>query len=320
MRLAVCFLLLFQALQLPLATAQDYPTKPVRMIVPFAPGGVADIIARLLAQRLTESLGQTVVVDNRPGAGGVIGTELLAKSAPDGYSLILQDMAYTISPAVYGKVPYDPVKDFTAITLVARTPQWLFVFPGIPAKSVNELVALAKTQSGKYTIGSSGNGTGTHLMAELLMRRAGIKLTHVPYKGAGPSVNAAVGGEITSVFAFMPVALSFVQAGRLRAIGVTMEKRHPAYPDVPTFEESGIPNMVVNHWLGVMTPAGLPKPISSKLHRELSAAVNHPTVFERFKALTLEPITTSPSEFRAVIESDLRRWGTVVKEANIQLQ
>ncbi|HYC44001.1 MAG TPA: tripartite tricarboxylate transporter substrate-binding protein [Burkholderiales bacterium] len=196
-----------------------YPARPVRLIVPYAPGGSSDIIARLYGQQLSESMGQTFVVDNRPGAGGVIGTSLLAKATADGYTLILQDMPHTINPAVYGGVPYDPLRDFTPITLVARAPQWLFVHPAVAAKSVRELVALAKSQPGALKIGSAGNGSGTHLMAELLMRGAGIQMTHVPYKGAGPAVGATVGGEMNAVFTSMPAAIAFVQAGRLRPIG-----------------------------------------------------------------------------------------------------
>jgi tripartite-type tricarboxylate transporter receptor subunit TctC len=178
------------------ARAQDYPSKPIRLIVPYAPGGSSDIIARLLGQHLSASMGQPFVVDNRPGAGGIVGTALLAKSAPDGYSLLLQDMPHTINPAVYGQVPYDPVRDFTPVTLVARAPQWLFVNPALPAKTVRELVVLAKADPRALKIGSAGNGSGTHLMAELLMRGAGITLTHVPYKGAGPAVSATVGARL----------------------------------------------------------------------------------------------------------------------------
>jgi tripartite-type tricarboxylate transporter receptor subunit TctC len=301
-----------------LARAQRYPSKPVRVIVPYAPGGSSDIIARLFGQRLSETLGQTFVIDNRPGAGGVIGTSLLAKSIPDGYTLILQDMPHTINPAVYGKVPYDPVRDFTPITLVARAPQWLFVFPGVAAKSLSALVIMAKSQPGMLKIGSAGNGSGTHLMAELLMRNAGVNLTHVPYKGAGPAVTATVGGEMNAVFTSMPAAVSFVQTGRLRPVGVTTAKRQPSYPDVPTFEESGVPNMVIHHWFGVLAPAGLPKSTLSTLHDEFAGAVSQSSVVERYKSLILEPATNTPAEFRALIESDLARWGKVVKDAGIK--
>lgn len=300
------------------AGAQDYPIKPVRLIVPYAAGGSSDIIARLYGQRLSETLGQTFVVDNRPGAGGMIGTDILAKSPPDGYSLILQDMPHTINPAVYGKVPYDPVKDFTPITLVARAPQWLFVYPAIPAKTVKEFIALAKAQPGSLKIGSAGNGSGTHLMAELFMRGGGIELTHVPYKGAGPAVTAAVGGEMNAVFTSMPAAVTFVQAGRLRPVGVTTAKRHPSHPEVPTFEESGVPNMVLHHWFGVLAPAGLAKPVKAKLLREFTAAVSYPAIVERYRALILEPATATPEEFRKLIETDLARWGKVVREAGIK--
>ena len=297
-----------------------YPHKPVRLVVPYAPGGSSDIIARLFAQRLSDTMGQTFVVDNRPGAGGMIGTSLIAKSIPDGYTLILQDMPHTINPAVYGKVPYDPLRDFTPITLVARAPQWLFVFPGLPAKSVTELVQFAKRQPGTLKIGSAGTGSGTHLMAELLNRHAGINLTHVPYKGAGPAVTATVSGEMNAVFTSMPAAISFVQAGRLRPIGVTTAKRQPSHPEVPTFEESGVPNMVIHHWFGVLAPAGLLKSTLVRLHEEFTRAVNHPLIVERYQTLILEPATTTPSEFRALIENDLARWGKVVREAGIKAE
>jgi tripartite-type tricarboxylate transporter receptor subunit TctC len=302
------------------AGAQGYPTKPVRFIVPYAAGGSSDIIARIYGQRLSETMGQTFVVDNRPGAGGVIGTEILAKSLPDGYTLILQDMPHTINPAVYGKVPYDPVRDFTAITLVARAPQWLFLHPAVPAKTARELIALARAQPGNLKIGSAGNGSGTHLMAELLMRGGGIQLTHVPYKGAGPAVTATVGGEMNAVFTSMPAAVAFVQSARLRPVGVTTARRHPSHPEVPTFEESGVPNMVLHHWFGVLAPAGLPKPVHARLTSEFTNAVHHPAIVERYKALILEPATLSPEEFRRLIETDLARWGKVVREAGIKVQ
>jgi tripartite-type tricarboxylate transporter receptor subunit TctC len=302
------------------AGAQNYPTKPVRFIVPYAAGGSSDIIARLYGQRLSETLRQNFVVDNRPGAGGMVGTDILAKSPPDGYSLILQDMPHTINPAVYGKVPYDPIKDFTTLTLVARAPQWLFLNPAVPAKSARELIALAKAQPGKLKIGSAGNGSGTHLMAELFMRGAAVDLTHVPYKGAGPAVTATVGGEMNMVFTSMPAAVAFVQSGRLRPVGVTMAQRHPSHPEVPTFEESGVPNMVLHHWFGVLAPAGLSLSIRDRLTREFTAAASHPTILERYRALILEPATTTPEEFRKLIESDLARWGKVVREAGIKAQ
>jgi tripartite-type tricarboxylate transporter receptor subunit TctC len=304
----------------PALADEPYPARPIRVIVGFGAGGVADLTIRTIGQHLSERLGQPVVIDNRPGAGGVVGADILAKSPPDGYSLILQDMPHTINPAVYGKVPYDPIKDFTTLTLVARAPQWLFLNPAVPAKSARELIALAKAQPGKFRIGSAGNGSGTHLMAELFMRGAGVDLTHVPYRGAGPAVTATVGGEMNMVFTSMPAAVAFVQSGRLRPVGVTTAQRHPSHPEVPTFEESGVPNMVLHHWFGVLAPAGLPLPIRDKLTREFTAAASHPAILERYRALILEPATTTPEEFRKLIESDLARWGKVVREAGIKAQ
>lgn len=304
----------------PALAADAYPNKPIRFIVPYAPGGSSDILARMFGQRLTESMGQPFVVDNRAGAGSMIGTEIGARAPADGYTIILSDMPHTINPAVYGKVPYDPVKDFTPVTLLARAPMWLFVHPGVPAKTVGEFVALARTQPAKWTIGSGGNGSGTHLLAELLQRGGKVKLTHVPFKGAGPSIAAVVAGEIHASFTSMPAAVTFVQSGRLRPVGVTIAKRHPAQPEVPTFAESGIPNMVLFHWFGVLAPANLPKPVLARLNREFVNALNTPAVQERYKMMLIEPASTTPEEFRALIESDLQRWGRVVKEAGITAQ
>ena len=320
MRLRIWVLLILQAMfVLPLA-AQEYPNKTVRLIVPFAAGGVADIIGRLLSQPMGQALGAGIYVDNRPGAGGMIGTEELAKAPPDGYSLIVQDMAFTISAQVYPKVAYNPASDFTPISLVAKTPQWLFVSAATPIRNLSEFIAAARKDPGKYSIGSSGNGTGTHLMAELLMREAGIQLIHVPYKGAGPSVTAASTGEITAVFAFMPVAAPFVQSGRLRAIAVTTETRVAGYTDVPTFMESGLNNMVVEHWLGIMGPAGLQPAVLNKVNAAVKAAIKDATVEQRFKSLALEPVASTPEDLGALVRSDLKRWGAVVRDAKIKVQ
>ena len=276
-------------------SSPGYPVRPVRLIVPYAPGGSSDIIARLYGQRLSETLGQQFVVDNRPGAGGTVGTAILARSVGDGYTLILQDMPHTINPAVYGKLPYDPVRDFTPITLVARAPQWLFVHPGVRAKTVQDLISVAKAQPGKLRIGSAGNGSGTHLMAELLMRGAVIEMTHVPYKGAGPAVAATVAGEMSAVFTSMPAAVSFVQSGRLRPVGVTTSGRHPSHPEVPTFEESGVPGMVLHHWFGVLAPAGLPKAVQAKLVREIAAAASHPSINDSTSRIRATTVNSSSS-------------------------
>lgn len=301
-------------------SAQAYPIKPIRFIVPYAPGGPSDILARLFGQHLNRTLDQIVVVDNRPGAGSSIGTNIVARSAPDGYTLILSDIPHTINPAVFEKIPYDPIKDFTPITLVARTPMWLFVNSSQPVKNAGEFVTLAKTQAGKLTVGSGGNGTFAHMIIALLEREANIKVTHVAFNGAARSVLAAATGEVTACITSMPAALPYVQSGRLRPVGVTLAKRQPAYPDISTFEESGISNMLLQGWWGVLAPAGLPKAIQMKLRQEFVDAVNDPTIRERYSTLLLEPVTSSPEELRALIESDLQRWSKLVREAGIKLQ
>lgn len=299
--------------------AQSYPAKPVRFIVPYAPGGSSDVIARLLGQRLGEALGQTFVVDNRPGAGSMIGTDLAAKSIPDGYTVILSDMPHTINPSVYSKVPYDPVKDFSPITVVGTSAMFLFVNPSMPAQSIKDYIALARSQPGKITIGSGGNGTTTHLSAELLQSGAGIKLTHVPYKGAGPALADVIAGQIQSTFTSMATAAPHVKTGRLRVLAVTSTKRLRSLPDVPTFGESGVKGFVVEHWWGIMAPAGVPNPVVAKLHGEIVKAVNSPDVRERFATLAVEPATNTPEQFRALLAADVKRWAKVVKDAGVKL-
>jgi len=300
--------------------APDYPNKFVRFIVPYAPGGSSDVLARTLGQKLGESLGQTFVIDNRPGAGSMIGTDVAAKAAPDGYTIILSDMPHTINPSIYAKVPYDPIKDFSPISLIGVSPMFLFANPAFPAHNVKELVALARTQSGKIAIASGGTGATTHLAAELLQAHAGIRLTHVPYKGAGPALTDVVAGQIPLTFTSMATAAPYAKSGRLRILGVTSAKRLPAFPDVPTFEESGVTGLVFEHWWGVMAPAGTPRAIVDKLHGEIVKAVSAPDVRERFSVLAVEPRTTTPEAFRALLESDVKRWAKVVKEAGIKVE
>ena len=311
-----CLLLAAAAISGP---AQAYPTRPVRFIVPYAPGGSSDVIARILGQKLTERLGQTFVVDNRPGAGSMIGTDLAAKSVPDGYTIVLSDMPHTINPSVYGKVPYDPVKDFSPITLVGTSAMFLFVHPSVQAQSVKDFVALAKSQPGTLTIGSGGNGTTTHLSAELFQARAGIRLTHVPYKGAGPALIDVVAGQIPATFTSMATAAPHVKAGKLRVLGVTSLKRLPALPEVPTFAESGVPDFVVEHWWGVLAPAGVPQPIVARLRGEIVTVLESGDVRERFAALAVEPATSTPEQFRALLASDVKRWAKVVKDAGVKI-
>ena len=300
--------------------AQDYPSKPVRFIVPYAPGGSSDILARTLGQKLAESMGQPFVIDNRPGAGSMVGTEVLAKSPADGYSIILSDMPHSINPSINPRVPYDPVKDFSPVSVIGVSPMFLFVHPAFEAKNVKELIALAKAQPGKLAIASGGNGATTHLVAELLQASAGIKLTHVPYKGAGPAIADVAAGQVPITFTSMATAASLVKAGRLRVLGVTSSKRLAAFPDVPTFEESGLTGLTFEHWWGVMAPARTPPAVIAKLHGEIVKALAAPDVRERFATLAVEPRTNSPEQFRALIESDLVRWAKVVRDAGIKLE
>ena len=297
-----------------------YPQRPVRFIVPYAPGGSSDVIARLLGQKLADALGQPFVVDNRPGAGSMIGTDLAAKAPPDGYTIILSDMPHAINPSIHAKVPYDPVSDFSPITLVGVAPLMLFVNPSMPASTLKDFIAQAKSKPDHIAIGSGGIGATTHLLAELLQLRAGIKLNHVPYKGAGPAIADVVAGQIPATFTSMATAAPHVQAGRLRVLAVTSAKRSPALPDVPTFEESGIGGMVVEHWWGVMAPAHVPAAIVDMLQSALVRAVNAPDTRSRYATLALEPRTSTPDAFRAFIQAEARRWAQVVRNAAFKVE
>ena len=323
MKILRCGLLTILACVACVAAAQtpaNYPAKFVRFIVPYAPGGSSDVLARTIGQKLGSALGQTFVIDNRPGAGSMVGTDIAAKATPDGYTIILTDMPHTINPSIYAKVPYDPIKDFSPVTVIGVSPMFLFVNPAVKAQNVKELIALAKAQPGKLSIASGGTGATTHLMAELLQSHAGIKLTHVPYKGAGPALTDVVAGQIPATFTSMATAAPFAQSGRLRILGVTSAKRLPAFPDVATFEESGVAGLVVEHWWGIMAPAGVPKPIVEKLRGDIVAAVNSPDVRERFAVLAVEPRTNTPQQFQALLESDVKRWAKVVRDAGIKIE
>ncbi len=312
-------------MMMPVAPAQSaapapYPTKFVRFIVPYAPGGSSDVLARTLGQKFGDALGQTFIVDNRPGAGSMIGTNIAAKSAPDGYTIILSDMPHAINPSIYLKVPYDPIRDFSPVSVIGVSPMFLFANVSMQAQNVKDFIALAKIQPGKITIASGGTGATTHLMAELLQSHAGIQLIHVPYKGAGPALTDVVAGQVPVTFTSMATAASQVKSGRLRILGVTSARRLPAFPNVATFAESGVSGLVVEHWWGVMAPAGVPRPVIDKLHDAIVAAVNSTELRERFATLAVEPKTNTPEEFRALLASDVKRWGKVVKDAGIKVE
>lgn len=301
------------------AAAQDYPSKPIRLIVPFGAGGGSDYVGRLVAQKLTEQMGQTMVVENRPGAASLVGTELAAKSPADGYTLLLADSGFTINPAFYRNTKYDPLKDFDPITVVAQTPYVLVVNPALPyAGSLKDFLAAAKAQPGAINIGSAGNGSGTHMSGELFKLRAQLNLTHVPYKSAGASVADVVGGQIQASMSSPPAALPLAKAGKVKILAAAAPKRSALLPEVPTFEESGVQGVHVSNWYAVMSVGGTPKPVIKRLHEELMKAIAAPDMRERLAAGALEPSPTTPEEFGKLIAAELQRWAQVIREAGIR--
>jgi tripartite-type tricarboxylate transporter receptor subunit TctC len=322
MRAVVCDYALLAAFACcaPASAADTYPTKPIRMVVPFAPGGGSDVVGRITGQKLFESLGQTVVVDNRPGAASMLGTDLVAKSQPDGYTLLLADLALTSNGAYYKKqAPPDPLKTFVPVALVAETPYILMVYPGFPAAAIKEFIAYAKAQPGKINVGSSGNGGGLHLTLELFKLKAGLDLNHIPYKGGGPAVADTIAGQIRATFIGMGGSLQFVQAGRMRPLVVTSSKRSAALPNVPTLTELGY-DVVVNNWYGVVAPAGTPAPIVARLYDEIGRGLTQPDMRDRIVSTGLEPVAQSPGHFQRLIESELKRWAQTIKDAHIQTE
>ena len=303
------------------AFTQPYPSRPIRFVVPFAPGGGGDIVVRSVAQQMTSRLGQTVVVDNRSGAGGNVGTEIVARAAPDGYTLLMANVApMAINVSVYSRLPYDPVRDFTAISLMASFPNLLVVHPAVAARSVAELVALAKSRPGELTYASAGAGSTTHLSAELLRMHTGIQLVHVPYKGGGPALIDLIAGQVTMYFGSMPASLPHVRSGRLRALAVTSRERSAAAPDIPTVAESGFPGFEAVTWIGLVAPARLSAAIVQRLHAETVAILALPEVRSRMLPLGADPKTNTPQEFAAYIAAEIAKWSKVVRDAGISLQ
>ncbi len=301
------------------ARAQDYPKKPIRLIVPFAAGGGSDFVGRLIGQKLTEQMGQTVVVDNRPGAASLVGTQIAARAAPDGYTLLLADSGFTINIAFFKDPAYDALKDFDPVSVVAETPYILVVNPGLSyAASLKDFIAAAKAQPGKLTLGSAGSGSGTHMTGELFRLRAGINMTHVPYKSVGPAISDVVAGQIHSTIATAPVSLPLVKAGRLRILAAATPKRSALLPDVPTFAEGGVNDVNVSNWYSVMSVGGTPKPVIQRLNDEIKRAIASPDMRERLAASALEPAPNSPEQFRKMVADELRRWAQVIKEAGIR--
>jgi tripartite-type tricarboxylate transporter receptor subunit TctC len=303
------------------ALAQSgYPAKPVRFIVPSAAGGGTDIIARAVAQKLSESLGQQFVVDNRPGAGQMIGIELAAKSAPDGHTILMAASTLAINPIMYKKVSYDPVRDFAPITQAASLPNILVVHPSLPVKSVAELVALAKKQPGKLDYASAGIGTSPQMSMELLKSMTGIDLLHIPYKGTAPGVVDLLAGQVKVMAPNLLTALPHIKAGRLRALAVTSAKRSEALPDVPTIAEAGVPGYESVQWYGVLAPAGTAREIVTRLHAEIVRALAQPDVRERLAADGAEPVGSTPEQFAAFIKSEIDKWARVARAAGIHAE
>lgn len=302
------------------AAAQDFPARPMRMILGFAPGGSTDLVARVLAQKMSATWNQQVVVDNRPGANGMIGADLVAKATPDGHTLLLSSIGPMAINASLYKMPYDIVKDFAPVTYTGNVTNLLVVHPSVAAANIKELVALAKAQPGKLTFGSSGSGGAPHMAVELFKILAKVDVVHVPYKGGGPAMADLVGGQISGSFASMPSSIPFVRTGKLRALAVTAPKRSPAAPEVPTVSESGIPGFSVLDWQGMFTTAKTPAAVVGKLNAEIRRALTLPDVIEKLGTAGVEIQTTSPEEWGRFVQSEIDKWAKVVKTAGIKLE
>jgi tripartite-type tricarboxylate transporter receptor subunit TctC len=296
------------------AVAQTWPAKPIRFVVPYPAGGPLDTIARLLGQKVSESLKQPVIVDNKPGAGGNIGADFVAKSPPDGYTILMGAVAtHAINPTLYASIPYDPVRDFAPVTQVASTPNVLVVNPSIPAKSVREFIAYAKANPGKLNFGSGSTGSAGHLAGELFKTMAGVDMTHVPYKGAAPAMQDLIGGQIQLMFDNLASSLGQIKAGRVKALAVTTAKRTSLAPDLPTIAESGLPGFDISTWFGIFLPARTPQAIVERLHDEFVRALAMPDVREKMLQLGAEPVGNKPEEFAAYIKSEAEKYAKLIK-------
>jgi tripartite-type tricarboxylate transporter receptor subunit TctC len=303
------------------AAADAFPAKPVRIVVPFAAGGAIDIIVRTSAQQLSKELGQTMVIDNRPGAGGNIGADIVAKSAPDGYTLVAGTSAtHGVNPSLYAKMPYDVRRDFVPVAHIAGVPNVLVVTPASGIRSLEDLIKQARANPGKLSYGSAGSGTSLHLAGELLHIEAGIDLLHVPYKGAAPANTDLLGGQINMMFSTVPVALPLIRSGKLTSLAVTAKKRHFALPEVPTFAEKGYPSVESETWTGLFAPAGTPRAVVDALAQALERALSEKSVVELLRQQGAEPQFMGPDAFGRYVESEIVRWGNVVRTAGIKLE
>src|SRR5258705_1706165 len=302
------------------APAQDYPARPVRIVIPLSPGGPTDVPGRMVAQKLSETLGQQFFVENKAGAGGIIGSEFVAKSKPDGYTLLLTASPFVISPHVYKSMPYNALTDFAPVIRIATGPYVLVVHPSLGVKSVKELIALAKQQPGKIDFASSGNGGAQHLVTELFMYMAGIKLNHVPYKGSGPAQQDLMSGIIKVSFVGTPIAIPHMKSGRLKALGVSTAKRSPEMPEVPTIAEAGVPGYEATVWIGLLAPAGTPRDIVAKLNGEIGKLVRADEVKKLIAPTGMEPDPGTPAQFAAYLKADYDKWGKWVRESGATVQ
>ncbi|MSP97035.1 MAG: tripartite tricarboxylate transporter substrate binding protein [Betaproteobacteria bacterium] len=301
------------------ASAQNFPVKSIRLIVPLAAGGPGDVLARAIGQKLSESVAQPVIIDNRPGANTNVGNEFVAKAPPDGYTLLATASTLTINPSLYATLPYDPLRDLAPITLIASTPLILVVHPSLPVKSVKELIALARSKPGQLNYGSAGNGSALHLAGEMFNSLARVKLVHVPYKGVTNAFSDLLGGQISIMFPGAPIALPQVKAGKLRALGTTGAGRTAAAPELPPIGEAGLPGYEVSVWYGILAPAGTPTPVINRLHSELSKIVQLPEIKERWAVLGAEPLHNTPEQFAAFLKADLGKWAKVVRDSGAKI-
>ncbi len=309
------------AIAAPPLPAQTWPVKPIRLIVPYSPGGTADLLGRGIARKLSESLGQQVIIENRMGAGGGIGTDLVAKSKADGYTLLLGTIAtHAINPNLYPDIPYDPVKDFAPVALVATMPNLLVVNPSVPARSVRELIALAKAKPGELAFASAGSGTTQHLSGELFKKMAGVDMLHIPYKGNAPAVTDLIGGQVQVMFDNIPISLQQVRAGKLRALAVTGAKRSAVLPDVPTIAEAALPGYSVTSWFALFAPAGTPAAIVARLNRETNKALAGKALYDQLTDQGIQPGSGTAAHLAAHLRAELPRWKKIVAESGARVE
>ena len=318
LRLSTAAAVLIAALA-PTAFADDYPTRPIRLIVPFPPGGSNDVVGRLVAKVLSDKIGQQVYVDNRGGAGSMIGTEALSKAAPDGYTIGIASIAFAVNPALH-TLPYDPFKSFEPVSILGTGPNVLVVNPDTPIKSVADLVALAKQKPGELNYASAGIGSFQHLGGELFKLEANVNIVHVPYKGGGPAMQDVVAGHVKIMFSSLIQTTPLIKAGRLRPLGIGGTKRSAVLPDVPTIAEAGVPSYAANNWWGIFAPAGTPKPIVDKLYKNVQLALQSPEMLKEFELEGAAPVTMTPAEFADFVKVEIDKWGKVVKAGNIKAQ